>query len=375
MTIPHHVVTHSATASHWQLRKQFPGKYHFTREHNGWRTHYYSDVPTVALSEAWREQVEEDIVSDVWALLDLHDEHTLFFMMVSGEVVREARTLPITEFNPIKLRLCGEFFITDRCERHPELPDLSAVRDLYEAIGPLEEHHMTPYTLKPNRMKTGLWVMSAVCAAVLGLTLMPSSQEQTQSAATTVDDEYQYYRQSVSQMLSASNVLTQAFLLTSVSAQAPSGWQFTQLVLNHHQLVANITRSDEGLMSTMEAWLAHHPQQSATLTLDALSISASVTDTLTDWTHLIAPSSQSRPVADTLIKLGWQLSAHQEHKAAHTNTQSATVERNDATLSDIASLITLFANQPVGIDALSLTPTKDGSYHIDMHLQFIGELE
>ncbi|PMS65046.1 hypothetical protein C1S99_27065, partial [Vibrio parahaemolyticus] len=62
--LPNHVVTTLTSSSRWQLARQFPGKYQLTIERDGWRTRYYSDEPTVAISEAWRNKVEQDIAPD-----------------------------------------------------------------------------------------------------------------------------------------------------------------------------------------------------------------------------------------------------------------------------------------------------------------------
>ncbi|WCP78817.1 hypothetical protein PPW95_24775 (plasmid) [Vibrio parahaemolyticus] len=151
--LPNHVVTTQTSSSRWQLARQFPGKYQLTLERDGWRTRYYSDEPTVAISEAWRNKVEQDIAPDHWCLLDFHEKDVLFFMTVRGHVVREARLVPLDELDEVKLKLCEQVFVTEKLTQSESAPNLSAVSDKVDTAPVLEPQDKQAYALNLSARK------------------------------------------------------------------------------------------------------------------------------------------------------------------------------------------------------------------------------
>ncbi|MGR9019642.1 hypothetical protein ACRW9P_22775, partial [Vibrio parahaemolyticus] len=271
--LPNHVVTTQTSSSRWQLARQFPGKYQLTLERDGWRTRYYSDEPSVAISEAWRNKVDQDIAPDHWCLLDLHEKDVLFFMTVRGHVVREARLVPLDELDEVKLKLCEQVFITPKLAQSETVLDLSAVSDKIAPAPALEPQDKQGYELKSQHPKK-----LAVAAIVLGVLLIGVSQfthyqAKPKDTVQQVVDEYHAYRAAVGRAQSAADGMAQALSLSATSALAPSGWALSKISLKGNNLTAVFNREDGGLLSTAKAWLAKHSLSNAVLTIDTLTLS------------------------------------------------------------------------------------------------------
>ncbi|HAS6674330.1 hypothetical protein P3521_21840 [Vibrio parahaemolyticus] len=372
--LPNHVVTTQTSSSRWQLARQFPGKYQLTIERDGWRTRYYSDEPTVAISEAWRNKVEQDTAPDHWCLLDLHEKDVLFFMTVRGHVVREARLVPLDELDEVKLKLCEQVFVTEKLTQSESAPNLSAVSDKMDTAPVLEPQDKQAYALKSQRPKT-----LAVAAIVLGVLLIGVSQfthyqAKPKDTVQQVIDEYHAYRTAVGRAQSAADGMMHALSLTATSALAPSGWALSKISLKGNNLTAVFNREDGGLLSTAKAWLAKHSLSNAVLTIDTLTLSEPMTVKLDKWTTEMAPAQLGQQLADTLIKLGWDITGSKESKAMLTSTLDMTLKKSGVTLSELRSLATLYQPLPVGLNAFTLTPSDDGTYRVEMRIQYLGDL-
>ncbi|EIA1343294.1 hypothetical protein ACJZRZ_004182 [Vibrio parahaemolyticus] len=372
--LPNHVVTTQTSSSSWQLARQFPGKYQLTIERDGWRTRYYSGEPTVAISEAWRNKVEQDIAPDHWCLLDLHEKDVLFFMTVRGHVVREARLVPLDELDDVKLKLCEQVFVTEKLTQSESAPNLSAVSDKVDTAPVLEPQDKQAYALKSQRPKT-----LAVAAIVLGVLLIGVSQfthyqAKPKDTVQQVVDEYHAYRTAVGRAQSAADGMMHALSLTTTSALAPSGWALSKISLKGNNLTAVFNREDGGLLSTAKAWLAKHSLSNAVLTIDTLTLSEPMTVKLDKWTTEMAPAQLGQQLADTLIKLGWDITSSKESKAMLTSTLDITLKKSGVTLSELNSLATLYRPLPVGLNAFTLTPSDDGTYRVEMRIQYLGDL-
>ncbi|EJB8409237.1 hypothetical protein MW334_004473 [Vibrio parahaemolyticus] len=372
--LPNHVVTTQTSSSRWQLARQFPGKYQLTIERDGWRTRYYSDEPTVAISEAWRNKVEQDIAPDHWCLLDLHEKDVLFFMTVRDHVVREARLVPLDELDEVKLKLCEQVFVTEKLTQSESAPNLSAVSDKVDTAPVLDPQDKQGYALKSQRPKT-----LAVTAIVLGVLLIGVSQfthyqAKPKDTVQQVVDEYHAYRAAVGRAQSAADGMMHALSLTATSALAPSGWALSKISLKGNNLTAVFNREDGGLLSTAKAWLAKHSLSNAVLTIDTLTLSEPMTVKLDKWTREMAPAQLGQQLADTLIKLGWDITSSKESKAMLTSTLDMTLKKNGVTLSELKSLATLYQPLPVGLNAFTLTPSDDGTYRVEMRIQYLGDL-
>lgn len=372
--LPNHVVTTQTSSSRWQLARQFPGKYQLTLERDGWRTRYYSDEPTVAISEAWRNKVEQDTAPDHWCLLDLHEKDVLFFMTVRDHVVREARLVPLDELDEVKLKLCEQVFVTEKLTQSESAPNLSAVSDKVDTAPVLEPQDKQAYALKSQRPKT-----LAVTAIVLGVLLIGVSQfthyqAKPKDTVQQVIDEYHAYRTAVGRAQSAADGMMHALSLTATSALAPSGWALSKISLKGNNLTAVFNREDGGLLSTAKAWLAKHSLSNAVLTIDTLTLSEPMTVKLDKWTTEMAPAQLGQQLADTLIKLGWDITDSKESKAMLTSTLDMTLKKSGVTLSELRSLATLYQPLPVGLNAFTLTPSDDGTYRVEMRIQYLGDL-
>ncbi|WP_425650487.1 hypothetical protein ACPSLY_24915 (plasmid) [Vibrio parahaemolyticus] len=370
--LPNHVVTTQTSSSRWQLARQFPGKYQLTIERDGWRTRYYSDEPTVAISEAWRNKVEQDIAPDHWCLLDLHEKDVLFFMTVRDHVVRETRLVPLDELDEVKLKLCEQVFVSEKLTQSESAPNLSAVSDKVDTAPVLDPQDKQAYALKSQRPKT-----LAVAAIVLGVMLIGVSQfthyqAKPKDTVQQVVDEYHAYRAAVGRAQSAADGMMHALSLTATSALAPSGWALSKISLKGNNLTAVFNREDSGLLSTAKTWLAKYSLSNAVLTIDTLS--EPMTVKLDKWTTEMAPAQLGQRLADTLIKLGWDITDSKESKAMLTSTLDMTLKKSGVTLSELRSLATLYQPLPVGLNTFTLTPSDDGTYRVEMRIQYLGDL-
>ncbi|HBH7918847.1 hypothetical protein [Vibrio parahaemolyticus] len=372
--LPNHVVTTQTSSSRWQLARQFPGKYQLTIEEDGWRTRYYSDKPTVAISEAWRNKIKQDTAPDHWCLLDLHEKDVLFFMIVRGHVVREARLVPLDELDEVKLKLCEQVFITEKLTQSESAPNLSVVSDKVNMAPTLEPQDKQAYALKSQRPKTLALAGIVLGVLLIGVSQFTHYQAKPKDTVQKVVDEYHAYRTAVGRAQSAADGMTHALSLTATSALAPSGWALSKISLKGNNLTAVFNREDEGLLSTAKAWLAKHSLSNAVLTIDTLTLSEPMTVKLDKWTKEMAPAQLGQQLADTLIKLGWDISSSRESKAMLTSTLDMTLKKSGVTLSELRSLATLYRPLPVGLNAFTLTPSDDGTYRVEMRIQYLGEV-
>ncbi|MDF4341139.1 hypothetical protein P3480_25380, partial [Vibrio parahaemolyticus] len=178
---------------------------------------------------------------------------------------------------------------------------------------------------------------------------------------------------------SAADGMMHALSLTATSALAPSGWALSKISLKGDRFVAVINREKGGLLSVAKAWLAKHDlsaklNPNANLTIDSLTLSRPMTGKLDKWTKEMAPAELGQRLADTLIKLGWDITSSKESKAMLTSTLDMTLKKNGVTLSELKSLATLYQPLPVGLNAFTLTPNDDGTYRVEMRIQYLGEV-
>ncbi|PMS96993.1 hypothetical protein C1T08_27080, partial [Vibrio parahaemolyticus] len=224
----------------------------------------------------------------------------------------------------------------------------------------------------------------AVTAIVLSVLLIGVSQfthyqAKPKDTVQQVIDEYHAYRASVGRAQSAADGMMHALSLTATSALAPSGWALSKISLKGDRFVAVINREKGGLLSVAKAWLAKHDlsaklNPNANLTIDSLTLSRPMTGKLDKWTKEMAPAELGQRLADTLIKLGWDITSSKESKAMLTSTLDMTLKKNGVTLSELKSLATLYQPLPVGLNAFTLTPNDDGTYRVEMRIQYLGEV-
>ncbi|MFA0916607.1 hypothetical protein NHG83_24595, partial [Vibrio parahaemolyticus] len=119
---------------------------------------------------------------------------------------------------------------------------------------------------------------------------------------------------------------------------------------------------------------AKHSLSNAVLTIDTLTLSEPMTGKLDKWTKEMAPAELGQRLADTLIKLGWDITDSKESKAMLTSTLDMTLKKSGVTLSELRSLATLYQPLPVGLNAFTLIPSDDGTYRVEMRIQYLGDL-
>ncbi|HBC3529407.1 TPA: hypothetical protein KDZ68_003401 [Vibrio parahaemolyticus] len=387
--IPQHVVTADSTASPWKLRRQFPGKYHLTVQREGWVTRYYSDKPSIAVSEAWADKLSRAFEPEAqegspssWCLIDSSEKDVVFFMSVRGDVVREARSLPFDELDRLKLKLGDVVYVAPGFAHH--FPDQDVTTwgcQNVEFVSALEPHERQAYQLKPNRLTTMVLLGAGVllASAVSGGLWFAHQQEAPKQAVPQVVDDYQAYRSSMRNGLSAGEGMEHLLSLTAKGTLAPFGWTLDNVTLKGHDMVATINRDALGTRAPMKVWLAQQASDptwraQSQLAVNKLTLTEPMKVTLTEWVDEIAPYEVADKLMDILIKLGWDFSKAAEKSTPITNTLDMPLNKDSVTLGEFQSLATMFNPLPISLEALKLTPNGDGTYRVDMHIKFTGEI-
>ncbi len=387
--IPQHVVTADSTASPWKLRRQFPGKYHLTVRRDGWITRYYSDKPSIAVSEAWADKLSrasepeaQENSPSSWCLIDSSEKDVVFFMSVRGGVVREARSLPFDELDRLKLKLGDVVYVALGFVQHFPGEDVTTWGcQNVELVPVLEPHERQAYQLKPNRL-TAMVLLGAgvlLAGAVSGGLWFAHQHEAPKQAVPQVVDDYQAYRSSMRNGLSAGEGMEHLLSLTAKGTLAPFGWTLDNVTLKGHDMVATINRDALGTRAPMKLWLTQQSSDptwraQSQLAVNKLTLTEPMKVTLNEWVDEIAPYEVADKLMDILIKLGWDFSKTSEKPTPITNTLDMPLKKASVTLGEFQSLATMFNPLPISLEALKLTPNGDGTYRVDMHIKFTGEL-
>ncbi|KAB5597944.1 hypothetical protein [Vibrio parahaemolyticus] len=383
--IPQHVVTADSTASPWKLRRQFPGKYHLTVQRDGWITRYYSDKPSIAVSEAWADKLSRASEPEAqegspssWCLIDSSEKDVVFFMSVRGDVVREARSLPFDELDRLKLKLGDVVYVAPGFVHHFPDQDVSTWGCQNVELAPaLEPHERQAYQLKPNRL-TAMVLLGAgvlLAGAVSGGLWFAHQHEAPKQAVPQVVDDYQAYRSSMRNGLSAGEGMEHLLSLTAKGTLAPFGWTLDNVTLKGHDMVATINRDDTGLIATAKGWLQLKGlTDQAVMNIDSLTLKEPMQASLSEWVDEIAPYEVSEKLLDILIKLGWNANGSKRNDLKYTTVLDMKLKKASVTLGEFQSLATMFNPLPISLEALKLTPNGDGTYRVDMHIKFTGEV-
>ncbi|HBC3487091.1 hypothetical protein [Vibrio parahaemolyticus] len=383
--IPQHVVTADSTASPWKLRRQFPGKYHLTVQRDGWITRYYSDKPSIAVSEAWADKLSRASEPDAqeespssWCLIDSSEKDVVFFMSVRGGVVREARSLPFDELDRLKLKLGDVVYVAPGFVQHFPGEDVTTWGcQNVELVPALEPHERQAYQLKPNRLNVMVLLGAGVllAGAVSGGLWFAHQQEAPKQVVPQVVDDYQAYRSSMRNGLSAGEGMEQLLSLTAKGTLAPFGWTLDNVTLKGHDMVATINRDDTGLIATAKGWLQLKGlTDQAVMNIDSLTLKEPMQASLSEWVDEIAPYEVSEKLLDILIKLGWNANGSKRNDLKYTTVLDMKLKKASVTLGEFQSLATMFNPLPISLEALKLTPNGDGTYRVDMHIKFTGEV-
>lgn len=369
--IPTHAITKVTSLSRWQLAKQHRGKFSLTVKQGEWLTRYVSDEPSIAIAQAWLEKLTNDAPT-VWCLIDHVEEDDVFFMHVCDGVVREARRLSLDKLNRLKLSLGQRIYLTPSMdEAHPHFEGLPIT-----SVSPLEPHDWANHQLKSHQRF--IWPILALVFMLL-MTVAWSAyhahQQTVSQEANKVVDVYQGYRHKMQRALSASDAIDQALTLATYSTFAPVGWSPDKVMLKGKDIIAVLKREETGLMASMEHWLAKRPHivPSSVLTINHATLKRPITASMTQWTEQMAPYTLADKLVDKLTLLKWRITNSKESPSPLTTSLEVTIEKKDATLSELASLRVLFQPLPVSLNALSLSPNADSTYRATLHIEYTGE--
>jgi hypothetical protein len=109
------------------------------------------------------------------------------------------------------------------------------------------------------------------------------------------------------------------------------------------------------------------------LTINHATLKRPITASMTQWTEQMAPYTLADKLVDKLTLLKWRITNSKESPSPLTTSLEVTIEKKDATLSELASLRVLFQPLPVSLNALSLSPNADSTYRATLHIEYTGE--
>ncbi|MGF1877460.1 hypothetical protein L4D77_19340 [Photobacterium frigidiphilum] len=355
-----------------KLQRDHPAKYAYSVTREGSISLYTSDEPATALAEAWLKKIGRQV--DAWCLVEALNDHTVFFMFVSGDDVKKAITCEVNQLDTVLLLRSDRVFLVNLPEstlgQYGDCPTATS-------LAPLTEAEYAPFDLKP--VSTVRWravVVGAVLLAMCGggyALLRPQSLPESPVSPL---DPYLAYRTSVSQALSAKEILQNTVALGAYGLLLPTGWPLDTISLQGDNLTLTANRSPLGTQAVIKQWLQ---QQNAltpfsTVTIDTLTIRIPLSATLSAWRDTIMPVGQSTTrLFDAQTTLGWTVRdvIHTDHRVSTSIQWSLT---KTAMLTDIATLIDTVAMQPISISSLTLTPTQPlGRYATELSLAFTGE--
>lgn len=364
---PNHVVTAASSFSKWQLARKHPGKYALTVERGHWLTRYVSDEPRVAMAEAWRHHLKETAPNH-WCLIDRHSD-AVFFMQVRNDVVRQAKLLSFDELDTLTLKMSDAVYLTPAIDALDERWSPFVI----QAVAALTQKEWQSYTLKKSKAPkifAGGAVLLMVLIAALWLT---RTQDAPVKAVAPVVDDYQSYRQTMSQAISAAKSAEQALHLAALAQSAPPGWTLNALTLQGEQLTARLKRDEDGRLSDARHWSETLAHVDALLTPQSLTLSLPLTQKLKAWSAQMSPFEASDSLLDALTQLGWRISDTKESPSALIKTLSFTLKKDAMTLAELATFETLAEVYPLSLTTLQMTPRESGQYHATLHLTYTGE--
>ncbi|WP_230732678.1 hypothetical protein, partial [Vibrio parahaemolyticus] len=300
------------------------------------------------------------------------------FMSVRGGIVREARSLPFDELDRLKLKLGDVVYVAPGFVQHFSNEDVTTWGcQNVEFVPALEPHESQLYQLKPNRLTMIVLLGTGVllAGAVYGGFWFTYQQDAPKQAVPQVVDDYQAYRSSMRHGLSAGEGMEHLLSLTAKGTLAPFGWTLDNVTLKGHDMVATINRDDSGLTATAKGWLQLKGlTDQAVMNIDSLTLKEPMQASLSEWVDEIAPYEVSEKLLDILIKLGWNANGSKRNDLKYTTVLDMKLKKVSVTLGEFQSLATMFNPLPISLEALMLTPNGDGTYRVDMHIKFTGEV-
>ncbi|WP_394230518.1 hypothetical protein [Shewanella colwelliana] len=360
-----------------QMMERFPGSFSYTVERHGWYCRYVSATPGFALAEAWLTRVlSRDKPPTSWCLIaPVGDEY--LFMWSFKQVVQKALICTPAQFDQIALQRCDEIFSTEL----PIAEYLPSERDV-ECLPPLTKEELAPFALKKPRSVIPIVSIAAFVAVGLGAALL---YEPTPSPAPkpvvieAIVDPFDAYRAALRESVLATNGLNVAAAFGAYGATLPAQWPLQSITFSDQQLTFQVERKVTGQHSVIKAWLAAIPELETqgvmtSLSDDGLTLTASHFSNLARWQGSITPTKAVyQPLREMLIGLGWVMNTPPKESLLSRFTTSMSFSKQEAALSELQSLAELVKALPVGLSALSMKPTQNGRYSIEITLLILGD--
>ncbi|WP_318452314.1 hypothetical protein [Photobacterium leiognathi] len=311
---------------------------------------YISQTRSFARAEAWLARYRD--VEGGWGVIEHINDDQFFIMFVSNN------ELLVTDEGDIDTLMRDYDVLLQRY--HAQLfwcaPQHALMQG--EIVEPLSEVELTPFALTPSLRRTPLIVGGAiVLSALLGFAgWLMLSQPAPPSNVTPVDP-YLAYRTAVSHTSSAHDGLKQAVTLSAIAATVPQGWQVVSITLDNATATLTVNRLSEGQRPVITTWLAQHPELSGYrhLSLNTLTITLPVRETLTAWQdHLMPSTIPLTSLTDTFIALGWTVTPPVKDGGLLTTMSTFSIKKQ----TDLAALLSLdgiLKQLPVSAKA-TLTP-------------------
>ncbi|GIU42915.1 hypothetical protein TUM4438_10610 [Shewanella sairae] len=384
LTVPTFYTGASKSISRRELCKRYPAPFNYTVERNGWICHYTSEVPAFAVAEAWVARVDKKVESILsqpqsWSVLSLVDEQILFVSVYQG-VVQKAYLCSGADLQAenITLLRSEQVFITD-----DSLMELLPSDCSYQLVTPLSDDELALFALKKQGSPWPLVIAGGVIASAIGgwfLYAPTPPPPPPPQVVEVVIDPYDAYRDALSNAIEASSVLNNAKQLGAYAALLPSEWPLNNIEFLHNKLSLNIARSTTAKRSLLTTWLNLQPQLTQPgmhqrLQDDLFVLSADSPVTLSRWQGSMASTQSIRtPLQDALIALGWEYQSNSSYAQTMTSVFSSTLSmrKTEATLTELGYVAELVAEVPVSIDSLSMKPTSNGRYAIDLSIRVFG---
>ena len=335
-----------------KLLRQNPAPF---RYYTATTTHHYlylSQNPTFARAEAWLARYRD--VEGGWGVIEHINDDQFFIMFVSNN------DLLVTDEGDIDTLMRDYDVLVQRYHAQLFWCAPQHARMQGEIVAPLSDVELTPFALTSSSRRTPLIKSGAiVLSAIIGFSgWLMLSQPAPPSNVTPVDP-YLAYRTTVSHATSAHDGVKQAVILSGIAATVPDGWQVVSITLDDKATTLTVNRQAEGQRPVIAAWLAQHPELSgySHLSLNTLTITLPVRETLTAWQdHLMPSAIPLSSLTDTFVALGWTVTPPVKDSGLLTTTSTFSIKKQ----TDLAALLSLdgiLKQLPVSATA-TLTPDR-----------------
>lgn len=364
------------TVSKESFKRQHPSPYLYLTIRNGFYHLYTSQEPSFALAEAWLKKIN----SSEWGLIEPLDNNQFFFMFVGKGDIIKAYVGSFEQLDSVLLERCKVLYIVDSNQLASSLESSqhqALLKYHVEPLSPLTPPELAPFALKKHKKIPIKAISLLALLTILGIAGSYAYREATKPEPLPPPvDPYLAYRTTVNQSFFAPEILHNALSLGAIGSGLPYGWQFKTVSLQGDAINLTAERTSNGQRTVIMSWLKQHPQllPYSQVSLDSLSITLPLLQTLQKWHNKIMPTEPSlSSVIDTQVALGWQMTELTTDNGLVSTTSHWTATKETA-LSELASFSQMVSQLPVTITKLDITPSGAvGYFKIQIRFAFMGQ--